>query len=745
MLAARDALRDDVRAAADAYGAYVVGLALAVAADFSRYASQAQRNAGALDFDDLLGRARDLLSGVHEPDKAKVVATRRHFQRRYRYLLLDEFQDTDPLQAEIAFLLAEREPTTKSWAEVELQPGKLFLVGDPKQSIYRFRRADIAMYHEVGELLRRQGGEVLTLRQNFRTVASVVGWVNGAFGDLIGARRAAGPAAGLRGAHAGAGRRRTGPQRGRGRGARRGRTRHRRPGAPAEPGRPLPPRSRPHRRPAHRPRAPGLARARRQAAARRLARRAAGRRRHPAAHLHLRRLLRAGAARGRPAVPGRRRPHVLQPPRGARHPGRAPGARHGRRPRGRLLAPCTDSSSPSPTTTSTSSTPPAEPSTTSAPLPPAGFPEIVAALADLRALHEQRNLRPPAETLDDLVRRTGLLESLALWADDPDQAIGNIAELVSLADEFAQSAEATFHAFVAKTAHDVSAADTAESPVGEPGAFVRLMTVHKAKGLEFPIVVLAGAMRAARSASRDPLVDRGARRLDCALTCPSPDPGKPGATVRLQTAGYEPRFALEKQALEHERVRLLYVALTRAADLLVLPIVTADPGAGSLQSLWQATLPEGVVAAAVANPATSEGGEAPDGAFADAPRDDAPFDEPSAKPPTVRPLRALRRRRSCRCAPPRRRRRRRVPACREVAAARRRPRGPRRARRPAPTRCPCARRGARSAPRSSRGPRAPRRSSRRAPWSVSKRPTGATASALRRRRPPLRRRALRRP
>ena len=186
MLAARDALRDDLRAAADAYGAYVVGLALAVAADFARYASRAQRNAGALDFDDLLGRARDLLSGAHEPDKARVVATRRHFQRRYRYLLVDEFQDTDPLQAEIAFLLAEREPTAASWRDVELQPGKLFLVGDPKQSIYRFRRADIAMYHEVGELVEGQGGEVLTLRQNFRTVASVVGWVNGAFGELIG-------------------------------------------------------------------------------------------------------------------------------------------------------------------------------------------------------------------------------------------------------------------------------------------------------------------------------------------------------------------------------------------------------------------------------------------------------------------------------------------------------------------------------------------------------------------------------
>ena len=156
--------------------------------------------------------------------------------------------------------------------------------------------------------------------------------------------------------------------------------------------------------------------------------------------------------------------------------------------------------------------------------PPKAFPEIAAALADLRELHERRNLRPPAETLDDLVRRTGLLESLALWADDPEQAIGNIGELISLADEFADSAEATFHAFVAKSRRDVAAADTAESPVGEAGEFVRLLTVHKAKGLEFPIVVLAAGMLTPRGASRDPLVDRSAAASTARLPASRPTP-----------------------------------------------------------------------------------------------------------------------------------------------------------------------------------------------------------------------------
>ena len=257
--------------------------------------------------------------------------------------------------------------------------------------------------------------------------------------------------------------------------------------------------------------------------------------------------------------------------------------------------------------------------------PPKAFPEIAAALADLRELHERRNLRPPAETLDDLVRRTGLLESLALWADDPEQAIGNIGELISLADEFADSAEATFHAFVAKSRRDVAAADTAESPVGEAGEFVRLLTVHKAKGLEFPIVVLAAGMLTPRGASRDPLVDRSARRLDCSLSGESPDPDGAGATVRFQSAAYEDRFEREKQALEAERRRLLYVALTRAADLLVLPVVTNEPRQGSLQALWQGAL---------------EGGEAPAGAFmrveewtaSPAPAQPAPSPPPAADP-----------------------------------------------------------------------------------------------------------------
>ncbi|MEM1207449.1 MAG: UvrD-helicase domain-containing protein, partial [Acidobacteriota bacterium] len=87
---------------------------------------------GRLDFLDLLVRCRDLLR-----DRADV---RAYFQERFSVLFVDEFQDTDPLQAEILLLLSADDPGESDWMRVRPVPGKLFLVGDPKQSIYRFRR-----------------------------------------------------------------------------------------------------------------------------------------------------------------------------------------------------------------------------------------------------------------------------------------------------------------------------------------------------------------------------------------------------------------------------------------------------------------------------------------------------------------------------------------------------------------------------------------------------------------------------
>jgi ATP-dependent helicase/nuclease subunit A len=128
---------------------------------------------GVVDFHDLLIRARRMLRD--HP------AVREFFKARYNYILVDEFQDTDPLQAEVAFFLAERAgQTAASWDEVRLDQGKLFLVGDPKQSIYRFRRADLDLYGRVKERVN-EGGECLPIRVNFRSRPELIAEVNALF------------------------------------------------------------------------------------------------------------------------------------------------------------------------------------------------------------------------------------------------------------------------------------------------------------------------------------------------------------------------------------------------------------------------------------------------------------------------------------------------------------------------------------------------------------------------------------
>ena len=132
-----------------------------------------------VDFQDLLLRARDVL--------ASSVPVRRYFQAKFDRILVDEFQDTDPVQAELVAFLGEdpSTPPAADWRRVQLLPGKLFIVGDPKQSIYRFRRADLQVYEDVKALVLRCGGVVLPLTTNFRTVPSVIQFVNERFRETF--------------------------------------------------------------------------------------------------------------------------------------------------------------------------------------------------------------------------------------------------------------------------------------------------------------------------------------------------------------------------------------------------------------------------------------------------------------------------------------------------------------------------------------------------------------------------------
>jgi len=110
---------------------------------------------------------------------------RQYFHQKYKCLLVDEFQDTDPIQAEIIFYLTGQDINEKNWQKLIPRPGSLFVVGDPQQSIYRFRRADIAIYNLVKELVEKSGGEVLKLQANFRSLHSIGSYLNPIFEELF--------------------------------------------------------------------------------------------------------------------------------------------------------------------------------------------------------------------------------------------------------------------------------------------------------------------------------------------------------------------------------------------------------------------------------------------------------------------------------------------------------------------------------------------------------------------------------
>jgi ATP-dependent helicase/nuclease subunit A len=149
---------------------YPIAMAAVVPA-VAGYAAWRRRH-GRLNFQDLLLLARDLLR-----DHADV---RRAFQERFLPILVDEFQDTDPIQAEILFYLTGRDHAERDWRAATPIAGSLFVVGDPKQSIYRFRRADILTYGLVRDRID-SAGRVLRLSTNFRSTGRLCGWVNGVF------------------------------------------------------------------------------------------------------------------------------------------------------------------------------------------------------------------------------------------------------------------------------------------------------------------------------------------------------------------------------------------------------------------------------------------------------------------------------------------------------------------------------------------------------------------------------------
>jgi ATP-dependent helicase/nuclease subunit A len=533
---------------------------------------RSKARAGCLDFTDLLLRARDLV--CHD------AAVRRGLQARWTHLLVDEFQDTDPLQAELLLLLAANDPDARDWRQVVPVPGKLFLVGDPKQSIYRFRRADVGLYEQVKRQLVAAGAAVVHLTVSFRSVPAIQDAVNAAFAPAM--------AAGTSGTQA---------------------TyvalapfREPQPGQPAvialpvpqpfgnfggiadfaieqslpdavgafvewlvnasgwrvtEPGRPdasIPVESRHVCLLFRRMRSwnTDVTRAYVRALEAR----------------NLRHVLVGGSSfHAREEIEALRnvllaieRPEdelslfaTLRGPFFALDDG----ALLAWRDRHRSLHPFRKLAEE----------------------PPAGLRPIAEALAVLRDLHRERNRRPFADTIARFLAAVRAHAGLAIWPTG-EQALANVGRLLDLARRAERQGVTSFRAFVEQLEADAQRAEEGEAPIVEDGTDgVRIMTVHRAKGLEFPVVILADITANLAREEADRHVDPD-RRL-CAL----------------RLVGSAPPELLEHEADDvardrEEGVRTLYVAATRARDVLVIPALGDKIQAGWVEPLSPAVYPQ---------------------------------------------------------------------------------------------------------------------------------------------------------
>ena len=505
----------------------------------------ARKSAGNVEFLDMLVLARNLLRDD--------LSARDHFRERYTHLLIDEVQDTDPLQAEIAMFLAEEtsdriDPSDRPrhWRKVRPAAGKLFIVGDPKQSIYRFRRADIQQVEQMREAV---GGASVLLQQNFRSQPPVIDWVNHLFSRWMQGDAQADYA-------------------------------------------PLVPVAQDGESPPVRYMGAeidenmGFVR-RREADAIASAVRTAIEEGWPV------RSEEDGAAL-RPAV--YEDICVLMPSRtgfdaleiafeDAGIPYRLESASliyNTQEARDLLncLAAIDDPTDPVSVVSALRS--PAFACSDAnlltfvdqggqfdylaAESPTPG--RVADALTVLREFHERRKWIAPAALIEQFVRARRLRE-LAL---DEWQWRGRWTRygfLIDRARAFAATGEASLRAFLAWTTRQrEEQAKARETIVRESDAgAVSVMTVHAAKGLEFPIVFLAG-LNATRSPNLDPvLFDRNNDRVE--------------VKASLQTAGYEELADIEKARGEEERVRLIYVAATRARDHLVVSLYRNKRGKSS--------------------------------------------------------------------------------------------------------------------------------------------------------------------
>jgi ATP-dependent helicase/nuclease subunit A len=197
--------------------------------------------------------------------------------------------------------------------------------------------------------------------------------------------------------------------------------------------------------------------------------------------------------------------------------------------------------------------------------------EVADALDLLRLLHVRRNHRPIAETITVLLETVRAHAGIALWPNG-EQALANCQRLIDMARLFERGAS-SFRAFVEKLETDAESGEADEAPIVEDGTEgVRVITVHKAKGLEFPVVVLVDPTCSATRDTPSRHVDAH-RRLWTEPLCGS-------APIELLEASEE-----ELRRDRAEAIGVAYVAATRARDILVAPVCGDQPIEGWLDVL----------------------------------------------------------------------------------------------------------------------------------------------------------------
>ena len=558
--------------AAAILGQGILAEVTALVAGFAESFENETREAGLLSYSDMLFLATRL---VRESP-----AARTRIRRGIQHFLVDEFQDTDPLQVELIFLLAGEEDDALDWRKTPLEGANLFLVGDPKQSIYRFRRADIAIYHEVKERIERlESGRVLYIRENFRSGAGVLDFVNAVFS------RAIVPEPEMQPAYVAL---ETGSKT-RGGGTFLIEERKNEGGEEGDVPKPTAEERRAHE-------AALLAASIRELVnVRRVEIREGGARR-PARYGDVAVLFRTrtGYSAFEAAFRSANIPFVSDGGRGFYEKFEV-GADVSV-----LLAVLR----------------PADPLALAAALrsPLYGFSDediaryfleiadvpadMVEAVREIHLLHEKRKDVSPRALLEEIYRRTGAFE-LFLASSEGEQRVANLWKLLDMAFEFAGDGKRGADDFAAHVEAHYALGREAKEPEAvlstDKAEAVRFMTIHQAKGLEFPVVAMADLEGRDSSGSTLWVADRTKETVDLGV-------GPKGR--RLVSMGYEDALAREKKFEKAENVRLWYVAATRTRDWLLWPKASL----GSFLEKAGVNAQEGEAIARMASPLAVERG-----------------------------------------------------------------------------------------------------------------------------------------